>query len=107
MPLDAVKVVIRKHVDDAQPGFVECCLVDASGREWLFVEKVPVVTGSNLDGNSTYPQPGYIACVVVARRRDETGRKVATVNTETPWGVAATTGETSFEVLVDQLATIA
>jgi hypothetical protein len=107
MPLDAVKVVIRKYVDDAQPGFVECCLVDASGREWLFIEKVPVVTESNLDGDSAYPQPGCIACVVVARRRDETGREIASVSTETPWDVAATTGETSFEVLADQLATIA
>jgi hypothetical protein len=70
MPLDAVKVVIRKYVDDTQPGFVECCLVDV-------------------------------------RRRDAMGREVATVSTEMPWDVAATTGETSFEVLADQLATIA
>ena len=38
-----------RYVSDHNPGFVECRLTDAWGREWLFVDKVPVVTLADLD----------------------------------------------------------
>ncbi len=51
-----VRVEIVRFVDDSQPGWVECRLVDARGQEWLFVEKVPIVTSSDLTALTPYPQ---------------------------------------------------
>ena len=44
----AVRVQVVRFVDDSFPGFVECELIDAHGRRWLFVEKGPVVTTEHL-----------------------------------------------------------
>jgi hypothetical protein len=53
-----VSVEISRYVDDSQPGWVECRLVDVLGDEHLFVEKVPVVTRVDLDAASNFPQGG-------------------------------------------------
>jgi hypothetical protein len=66
-----VKVEILRYVDDSQPGFVECRLIDAWGNQHLFLEKVPVVTLENLDVSSTYPQSGIIACQIVEGKKRE------------------------------------
>ena len=66
--MNAVGIELRRYVDDSQPGFVECWLTDANGREWSFVEKVPVVSTEDLDVGSNYPRPGIIACEVIERR---------------------------------------
>jgi hypothetical protein len=97
-----VLAVIRRYVSDDQPGWVECALTDAHGKDWVFVEKVPVITAEPLDARSTYPRPVVLACEVVERRQDG-GREVVVVDTERPWGIAATTGETRFEVRPEQL----
>jgi hypothetical protein len=102
----AVSVDIVRYIDDSCPGFVECWLVDVSGREWLFHDKVPVVTLADIDAHSNYPQPGVIACEVIARRCQSDGREIVRINTEIPWSVEATTGETCFEVYVEQLTDI-
>lgn len=102
----AVAIQITRYVDDSYPGFVECRFVDAAGREWLFIEKVPVVTSADLDAHSSYPQPGVIACQVIERRKVPDGHEVVTVDTEEPWHVEATSGETRFDVLADQLVEI-
>jgi hypothetical protein len=102
----AVSVEIARYIDDSFPGFVECRLVDALGREWLFHEKVPVVTRANLDASSSYPQPGVIACKVVEGRQQSDGRGVVNIDTEIPWHVESTTGETRFEVYATQLTNI-
>src|SRR5437762_2599635 len=98
-----VRVEIRRFVDGRQPGWVECAFTDAHGREWLFVEKVPVVTTEELDAASGYPRPGVIACEVIARRDGEDEQTLVTVDTVRPWGIEATTGQTRFEVRADQL----
>jgi hypothetical protein len=97
-----VLAVIRRYVNDDQPGWVECALTDIRGKDWTFVEKVPVVTAEPLDAHSTYPQPVVIACEVV-ERRDEAGRESLVIDTAHPWGIAATTGETRFEVRPEQV----
>jgi hypothetical protein len=99
----ALKISITRFLDASQPGFVEGTLVDAHGREWKLVDKVPVITDADLDEESTYPQPGSIACAFVRSRLDETGREIVTVDTRLPWGVDATTEDTVFEVYRDQL----
>ncbi len=97
-----VQVEIVRYTDDSFPGWVECHLTDAYGRRWTFVEKVPIVTGAAIGAASPYPQPVVIACEVVARRQD-CAREVVAVDTERPWHVEATTGETRFEVGPEQL----
>jgi hypothetical protein len=99
----AVGIEIRKYVDDSQPGFVECWLTDANGREWSFVEKVPVVTTEDLDAGSDYPRRGIIACEVIEREVGVDNREVVIIDTVLPWGVETTTGETQFVVLSEQL----
>ena len=100
----AIAIQIVRFVDDYQPGFVECRLVDAEGQPHLFVEKVPIVSTEDLWLNSSYPQAGAIACEVEAEWTDDRGRSLAKVNTERPWSVASTTGATRFVVLSSQVA---
>jgi hypothetical protein len=98
-----VSVEIMRYVDDSQPGWVEAKLRDASGRDWVFVEKVPILTEAHLGSESEYPQPGVIACEVVGSWRDGGGREVHAIDTATPWGVEAQGGVSRFEVLAEQL----
>jgi hypothetical protein len=55
------------------------------GRRWSFVEKTAVVSAKDLDAQTSYPQPGVIACEVVARGLDAAGRELIRVDTEWPW----------------------
>ena len=99
----AVRIQVTKFVDDHQPGFVECELVDAHGQHWLFVEKVPVVSPTHLDASSLYPQPGVLACIERSRRPGETGREIVLIDTQQPWGVESVDHQTQFEVFADAL----
>ncbi len=47
-----IAVSILRWVDDDQPGFVEFSIVDCDGRDWRFVDKLPVVTAEDLDKTS-------------------------------------------------------
>ena len=98
-----VTVSITQYIDDAQPGWVECKLLDAWGHEWLFKDKVPMFTSLMLDKHSTYPQSGVIACQVVKKYFDADGKEIITIDTQSPWYVESTTGETRFDVSSEQL----
>src|SRR5215475_9487773 len=100
-----VRVKISRYVDASQPGWVECGLLDASGDEHVFVEKVPVVTQADLDSASRYPQSGVIACIVQDRgiSRSDDGRRLVHIDTQTPWGVQSLAGESRFDVFSEQL----
>ena len=74
-----VNVVITRYTDDSNPGWVECKLTDASGREWAFIEKVPIVTTAPLTADTKYPQPGIIACEILERLRSADGREVIAI----------------------------
>ena len=100
MPALAVDIV--RFVDEHQPGFVECRLLDAQGHTHCFIEKVPVVSTENLSSSSTYPRPGTIACQIVQRSMDGS-RQLLKVNTELPWHVESTTGATEFVVALAQV----
>lgn len=101
--MKAISIQIERFVDDDQPGFVECRLVDADGRSHMFIEKLPVVTSLNLWSDSSYPQAGTIACEIESESVDVAGRKLAQVNTERPWGVESTEGVSRFLVLSSQV----
>lgn len=100
-----VSVAIHRYVDDSYPGWVECRLTDSHGHEWLFVEKVPIVSVEDLDAASDYPQPGVVACEVV-RRTGAGADEVVEIDTERPWVIVATTGETRFEVRSEQIVNL-
>lgn len=95
--------MISRFVDEHQPGFVECELLDAGGELHLFVEKVPVVTQVDLWSSSSYPQPGAVPCLVEAEWKDEQGRPLARVSTEHPFHAESTTGKSGFVVLASQV----
>ena len=101
--MHAISIVITRFVNEHQPGFVECTLLDALSQPHFFVEKVPVVTTEDLWSNSSYPRLGIIACEVESEWNDETGRTLVRVNTERPWGVESIAGATQFVVLSSQI----
>jgi len=95
-----IRVSITRYVsDEPQPGIVECEFCDAHGRRWSFVEKTAIVSSEYLDAHTSYPQPGVIACEIVSRSRDATGREIIMIDTERPWCVEAVDGTMQFEVL--------
>ena len=101
--MHTVSVQIIRLTDESQPGWVECVLRDASSREWILKDKVPIFTEAPLDASSSFPQPGVVACEVVREWTDERGRSRCIITTDRPWGVAAQDGETEFEVFRDQI----
>jgi len=101
--MTAVVVEISRFVDEHQPGFVECALVDASGTKHTFIEKVPVVSTANLLSSSQYPQLGFIACEVQDQWQSAEGASLVRICTERPWGVESKQGVTTFVVTTAQL----
>jgi len=103
--MPGVKIQIVRFVDDYQPGIVECQLVDAHGRVWSFIEKIPVVTTEDIWRKSEYPRPAVIACKIVGTLRDDAGRKFTRIDTDQPWGIESVEGQTRFDVLPDSIVT--
>ncbi|WP_194460235.1 hypothetical protein [Bradyrhizobium sp. CCBAU 53421] len=100
-----IRAEITKWVSDAFPGFVECQFADRFGREWVVVEKASVLTDTELQSDSRFPQPGLIACEVVARHHDDAGREITDITTEIPWAIKATDGTARFQLYAEQLQT--
>lgn len=100
----ALRVMIERFVDDEFPGVVECSLVDSDNCTHRFVEKAPVVSTANLSFGSTFPQAGYIACLIQDEWTDERGRQLVRVDTIKPWGIESAAGQTTFAVLRKQIA---
>jgi len=98
-----IRITLTRLVDPSYPGWVEFHFEDAAGNVNRFVEKVPVVTNADLDGNFVFPQAGVIACREVSRRIRADGREVVTIDTELPWGIESATRRTQFDVLPEQL----
>lgn len=84
---------------EPQPGLVECLLVDALGESHSFIEKTAVISNSNLGPDSSYPQPGIIACEIVAVGKSDMGVELAEVDSAMPWSIESTEGATEFTVL--------
>jgi hypothetical protein len=102
----AIRVQVLGWIDDAQPGWVECSLVDARGKKHRFREKAPVVSSAGLHAGSQYPQPGIIGCIVLRRYKGEDGQEVASVDTDRPWGILSVDGTSQFDVLADNLVEV-
>jgi hypothetical protein len=98
-----VRANISRWVDDHQPGFIECRFTDRFDCEWIFIEKSPVITARDLRSDSLFPQPAFIACEIVSRGTDDSGREIVEISTERPWSIAALDGTAHFHVFADQL----
>ena len=98
-----IRAQITGWVSDEFPGIVECRFADRFGREWSVIEKLPVVAVTELRPDSQFPQPCSIACEIVGKRKDGAGREIADVIIVAPWGLEATDGTTSFELLAEQI----
>lgn len=98
-----LQVQVERFVDDHQPGFVACVLIDADGRRHEFIEKGPVVSDANLWSDSLYPQAGFLGCCIEREWTDNAGRRLVRVNTEEPWAIESVAGETVFTVCEPQI----
>jgi hypothetical protein len=101
--MENLAVQIVRFVEDTQPGVVACEFVDAEGRRYTLVDKVPAFSAERLDAASAYPQPGVVRCEVVSRWRDGRGRELVRVTADKPDGIESTEGLAEFVVLSSQL----
>jgi hypothetical protein len=98
--------IVRFVCDEPQPGIVACELVDAKGVSHTFIDKVPGFTAKLLDAHSSYPQRGAVRCEKVDSWRDENGRDVVRVTTQSPDCIESSEGVTEFVVFATQLSPI-
>ena len=68
------------------------------------MEKTATVSADYLHAGTAYPQPGVIACAILARGRDAAGRAVVHIDTEEVWGAASVEGATRFALSPGALA---
>ena len=93
-----IAVDITRFVNSEQPGWVEFNLLDAFGKTHTFIEKVPVLTTQDLNEKSIFPVSTVITCETIKKWTDENGRHLLQINTENPWNLESTTGDTKFIV---------
>ncbi|MEV4479458.1 hypothetical protein [Micromonospora coxensis] len=85
-------------VDEDWPGWVRVRLVDADGRVWYFVDKVPILMDDGTRSGAPLPRPAFVRCNVVGKQEDQ----ILLVSTA-PDHVEAEDGTTWFRVRPDQL----
>lgn len=96
--------IVRFVTDGPIPGFVECLLVDSSGRGHLFVDKVPIFSQDDLTERSNYPCDGSLAAEVETEWIDDSGCHFVRINTARPHAIESTDGATIFVIRPTQLA---
>jgi hypothetical protein len=95
-------VTITKLVEDSLPALVEFSLTDIYGKNWLFIDKAPVITLDDITKETVLPKIGQMA-VEVIKEWDHDGEKVVTINTAKPWDIESTEGQQQFDVLAEQI----
>jgi hypothetical protein len=84
-------------VDVECPGWIRVRLLDADGREWFLIDKVPIF---NADFGADIAHACFssvqLACDIVGQKGDR-------VVVEPRWRVDAEDGTTQFDVQMDQL----
>ncbi|MFE9692526.1 hypothetical protein [Micromonospora sp. NPDC005806] len=95
---DLLRCEVVAWVSQDFPGWVRVRLVDADGKSWFFVDKVPVFTGGQLNADTRLPAPVRLRCSIAGH--DEHGALV--ISTQ-PDGVEAEDGQTLFRVRENQL----
>ena len=96
--------IIRWVDDEPQPGIVECQLTDSSQNVWSFIRKFYDFTTEDIAPDSSYPREGFIACSIVSRSLNETGREIVLIDTVAPFrGRISEDGTSRFSVFFEQL----
>lgn len=86
-------------IDEDWPRRVRVRLVDADGRTWFFVDKVPIFfVDDGISPGASLPRPAFVRCCVVGQQEDQ----VLVVST-LPDHVEAEDGTTQFRVRPNQL----
>jgi len=98
-----LKVKIVEYVDDWQPGWVKCTFKDVYEKDWLIIEKVPVVSEEYLLKDSSYPTTGVVGCEIISRTFNPENKIILTINIEKPWGITEVNGNSIFEVFDEQV----
>ncbi len=92
---------VRWVGDEPQPGVVEVVLTDADGKKWSLVDKAPIFDAVGvLRVDADYPISVLVACNVLERRTDRSGRQTAVIDL-LPWAVT----DQVFEVLAEMIET--
>ncbi len=89
--------IVRIWDTDRYPGWAECSMCDAYGKEHRFQDKIPIFSTRDITSGSL-PCDGMIRCVPCG----ELGGMVK-IDTELPDRVESTTGQHLFYVLPNQL----
>ncbi|MGW1062181.1 hypothetical protein [Micromonospora rubida] len=86
-------------VNEDWPGWVRVRLVDADGRTWFFVDKVPIFFGEDdISFGASLPRPAFVRCYVIGQQEDQ----ILVVST-VPDHVEAEDGTTQFRVRPNEL----
>lgn len=92
-----IKAVATRLIDDSSyPEIVLCEFADFKGIKHEFIEKWPVISSEKFD--NIFPKCCSIGCVIIEERT-----KTYTVNTDQPWGIESTEGNTIFEIDTNML----
>ena len=95
-----VKIDILEFVDDSQPGWVYCKLVDVFGKEWFFTEKVPIVSDLSLDQFSKFPKEGIVNCIIL---NIDQKKSIVEIDTSIPFGIYSEIENSLFAVNCSQI----
>ncbi len=98
-----LRIQIVRFVDEHYPGFVAGEFTDAQGARHTIIDKVPVIAGTDLWSDSSYPRPGIAACEILEQSQDAQGRSLLQITIAKPWGLESVNGDTEFVVLSSQV----
>ena len=101
--MSSVLARISQVNKDAIPAIVTFTFSDAKGQEHAFAEKEPVIFELCPSANEPYPTFAEIPCRVLEYWQDASGRQLCLIDTELPWGIESSEGETKFIVLASHL----
>ncbi|WP_448680491.1 hypothetical protein [Pseudomonas nicosulfuronedens] len=94
--MPSLLVEIVRYTEECFPGWAECRLIDAGGRDWRFLKpRARLRTGSHDD---QLPAIGRIDCEVIERLNG-----TALVSTALPRGIKSLDGENRFRISLSSL----
>lgn len=94
--MPSLLVEIVRYTQECFPGWAECRLVDAGGRDWRFLKPRAQLRAGSPD--DSLPAIGRIDCLVL-ERQDGT----ALVSTAQPRGIKSLEGENRFRIPLSAL----
>ncbi|MBD9518055.1 hypothetical protein [Pseudomonas sp. PDM22] len=94
--MPSLLVEIVRYTQECFPGWAECRLVDARGRDWHFLKPRARLHTPNQDDQ--LPAMGRIECEVLERQGG-----TALVSTEQPRGIRSLEGENRFRIPLSAL----